>query len=74
MVKVSQIFLKKLKIGNTRSDINQRDLPEEFLLNGESLTNKISIIAKYEYTKTVKLDRAHQEDLNFPKFQLRYYS
>ena len=49
---------------NTRSNVNQWDLPDEFLLNGESLTGKTSIIEKYENTKTVKLDRTHQEDLS----------
>ena len=38
--------------------------PDEFILNGESLSNKASIIEKYENTKTVKLDRTHQEDLS----------
>ena len=64
LVKVHWIFLQKLKIGNTRSDVNQWHLPDEFLLNGESLTNKTSIIEKYENTKTAKLDRTHQEDLS----------
>ena len=38
--KFYQIFLQKLKIENTRSDVDQWDLPDEFLLNGESLTSK----------------------------------
>ena len=38
--KIYQIFLQKLKIENTRSDVDQGDLPDEFLLNGESLTSK----------------------------------
>ena len=44
--------------------MNQWDLPDEILLNGESLISKTSIIEKYENTKTVKLDRTHQEDLS----------
>ena len=44
LVNVYQIFLQKLKTGNTRSDVNQWDVPGEFLLNGESLTNKANII------------------------------
>ena len=51
MVKVSQICLQKLKIGNTRSDVNQWDLPDEFLLNGESLTNKANIIKNMKIRK-----------------------
>ena len=57
--KVYQIFLQKLKIGNTRSDVKQWYLPDEFRLSGESLTNKISITVKYENTKTVNLGRTH---------------
>ena len=57
--KVYQIFLQILKIGNTRSDVKQWYLPDEFILNGESLTNKINIIVKYENTKTVNLGRTH---------------
>ena len=64
LVKVHRIFLQKLKIGNTRSDVTQWDLPDEFLLNGESLTNKTGIIEKYENMKTLKLDRTYQEDLS----------
>ena len=54
LLKVYQIFLQKLKIGNTRSDVNQWDLHDAFLLNGER-----SIIEKYENTETVKLERTH---------------
>ena len=56
LIKVHWIFFQKLKIGNTGSDVNQWDLPDEFLLNGKSLTNKTCIIEKNENTKTVKLD------------------
>ena len=62
LVKVHWIFLQKLKIGNTRSDVNQWELPDEFLPNEESLTNKTSIIKKYENMKRVTLNRIHQED------------
>ena len=51
LVKVYQIFLQKLKIGNTRSDINQWDLPDKFLLNGESVTNKANIIKNMKIRK-----------------------
>ena len=64
LVKGHWIFLQELKIGNTRSDVNQWDLPDEFLLNEENLTNKTSIIKKYENKKTVTLDTIHQEDLS----------
>ena len=57
-------FAKAKDSKNTRSNVNQWDLSDEFLLNGESLTGKTSIIEKYENTKTVKLDRTHQEDLS----------
>ena len=62
LLKVYQVILEKLKIGNTRSAVNQWDLPDEFILNGESLINKTKIIVKFENMKTVKLDR--QEDLS----------
>ena len=34
------ILLQKLKIRNTRSDLNQWDLPGKFIPNGESLSSK----------------------------------
>ena len=40
---------------NTRSNVNQWDLPDEFLLNGESLTGKTSIIEKYEKCENSKI-------------------
>ena len=64
LLKVYQIFLQKLKIGNTRSDVNRWDLPDEFILNGESLTSKTSITEKNENIKTVKFYRTHKEDLS----------
>lgn len=60
LLNVYQIFLQKLKIWNARSYINQWDLPDEFLPNGESLSkSKTSKTEKYEDTKTAKLDRTN---------------
>ena len=64
LLKVYQIFLQKLKTGNTRLGKNQWDLPDEFIPKGEILSSRTSKIEKYENAKTVKLDRAHQEDLS----------
>ena len=51
LVKVYQIFLQKLEIGNTRSDVNQWDLPDEFLICRESLTKKANIIENMKIWK-----------------------
>ena len=51
LVKVYQIFFQKLEIGNTRSDVNQWDLPDELLINRESLTNKANIIENMKIRK-----------------------
>lgn len=55
-VKSFSNFLWKLKIRNTRLEINQWDLFGEFISNGESLSIKIM--------KTIILDRAHEGGVN----------
>ena len=48
-------FAKTKYSKNTRSNVNQWNLPDEFLLNGESLTGKTSIIEKYEKCENSKI-------------------
>ena len=48
---LSNLFAKTKNIGNTRSHINQWDLPDEFKPNGESLSSKTCKLGKYENTK-----------------------
>ena len=48
--KVYQIFLQKLEIGN-RPDVNKWDLPDELLINRESLTDKGNIMENMKIQK-----------------------